>query len=226
MKNEASWKPTKFVQRRNRLRHSRDRTEVGIYSRTFVDFVAAFYESAIKEHAKGDLIDLGCGKVPLYETYRGAVKSVTCVDWPASPHGGIHLDRTCDLNQPLPFADASFDTIILSDVLEHIRAPNGLWDEMVRILRPEGVILMNTPFFYWLHEEPFDYYRYTPHMLREFATARGLDVLKLEPLGGGMDIVLDLTSKMMYYGIPLVGKEIAALSQSIGGFTLIARKST
>ena len=71
-------------------------------------------------------MDLGCGTVPLYEAYRALVSAITCVDWGESRHGAGYRDFDCDLNEPLPFADASFDTAVLSDVLEHVRAPAEL----------------------------------------------------------------------------------------------------
>jgi SAM-dependent methyltransferase len=107
------------------------------------------------------LLDLGCGKVPFYARYREYVSETVCVDWSNSLHGNGHVDAECDLTQELPFADASFDTILLSDVLEHIPAPERLWREMARLLKPGGELLSSVPFFYWLHEEPYDYYRYT-----------------------------------------------------------------
>lgn len=216
MKNPEAWEPTKYVFRNRHLTYSRNPRQVGVYSRHFVELVAGFYQSVVPEFAHGRLIDLGCGKVPLFQLYQEKVASITTVDWPASPHGGKHVDVECDLNTKLPFENAAFDTIVLSDVLEHLRNPSGLWDEMQRMLRPNGVILMNTPFFYWLHEEPHDFYRYTPHMLREFAVSRGMEVVRIEPLGGAFEILIDIKSKVAYYGVPWVGSTLAACLQWIG----------
>jgi SAM-dependent methyltransferase len=65
-----------------------------------------------------------------------------CVDWSNSLHGNDFLDAECDLTKDLPFADASFDSILLSDVLEHIPTPERLWREMARLLKPEGKLLL------------------------------------------------------------------------------------
>lgn len=45
------------------------------------------YQSAIEHHARGDLVDLGCGEVPRYAICRPLVSGVTCVDWSGSEHG-------------------------------------------------------------------------------------------------------------------------------------------
>ena len=100
-----------------------------------------------------------------------------------------------DLTQTLPFGDQAFDTIILSDVLEHLPEPGRLWTEMNRILRPGGVALINVPFFYWLHEVPHDYYRFTEFALKRFAQESGFEVISLEPIGGLPEVLADLIAK-------------------------------
>ncbi len=137
---------------RGRLRSSRDTNEVSLSSRLVTDLTARWYQAHLAQHARGRLLDLGCGKIPLFEAYRNYVSENVCVDWGNSLHRNNHLDIECDLTQPLPFAAGEFDTIILSDVLEHIPEPQQLWREMARVLSAQGRILLNVPFFYWLHE--------------------------------------------------------------------------
>jgi SAM-dependent methyltransferase len=45
----------------------------------------------------------------------------------------------------LPFADASFDCVICSEVVEHIPASQRAFDELLRVLRPEGLLILGTP---------------------------------------------------------------------------------
>jgi SAM-dependent methyltransferase len=161
------------------------------------DLIASCYHTHVKRHFRGRLLDLGCGKVPLYGLYREYVSETVCVDWSNSLHGNSHLDAECDLTQDLPFADASFDTILLSDVLEHIPGPERLWREMARLLKPGGELLLSVPFFYWLHEEPYDYYRYTKYALRRFAEETGFDTILIKELGGAPEVVVDIFSKFI-----------------------------
>lgn len=52
----------------------------------------------------------------------------------------------CDLSKPsLPFADAEFDFVYCSEVLEHLREPETLIAEIGRIAKPAGHLLMTTP---------------------------------------------------------------------------------
>lgn len=159
------------------------------------DLIAEVYWTHIEDHCKGRLLDLGCGNVPLFEVYRNFVKENICVDWAHTLHKNKYIDHECDLSRKLPLADASFDTIILSDVLEHIPEPANLWQEMFRLLKPQGKVLMNVPFYYWLHETPHDYYRYTEHALRRFAKMTGFDVLLIATIGGVPEIVTDIVAK-------------------------------
>lgn len=212
MRNLPSWKPSKFVYRHGRLIASRDPREVGIASRLSADLIAALYDRELPLHAKGKLLDLGCGKVPLYATYKNVVSECTCVDWANTAHKNQYLDHECDLTQPLPFADGCFDTIILSDVLEHIPTPEGLCREIARILAPRGKLILNVPFYYWLHEEPHDYYRYTQHALRRFIHLAGLELVMLEATGGSPELLADVLAKHLAH-VPLVGKLLAAFVQ-------------
>lgn len=197
MKKRNGWKPTKFERdTKGNLRASSNPQEVGIASRLMVNFIAAWYDENIKEFAKGKLLDLGCGKAPLYESYSPFVDEIVLADWANSLHENKHLDVVCDITKKLPFKNNSFDTIILSDVMEHIPNPNDVMKEVYRILKPKGVVLMNNPFLYWLHEVPHDYNRYTEFMIRKMIEDNGMQVIKIEAPAGGWAVLIDLTSKL------------------------------
>lgn len=214
MKNAQTWRSTKFELRRRRWRGARDSVEVGVSSRLITDAVAGACGDHLPRHARGRLLELGCGKIPLYGIHRSLVIDVTCVDWIA----GEHIDRECDISVPLQFDDASYDTIILSDVLEHIPDPALLWREMTRLLAPAGKILMNVPFFYWLHAHPHDYYRYTQFALERFVRVNGLSLITLRPLGGVAEVLTDLLAKLLSRN-PLLGAPFAlALQGLVGAF--------
>lgn len=218
MRHADRWIESKYVQRQGGLRSSRNLAEVGVGSRLITDRIAALYGRYLPCYARGRLIDLGCGKVPLYGCYRGLVDEVICVDWPQSVHAlpdrWSHLDLEADLSQPLPCADASFDTIILSDVLEHVPTPDALWSEMARLLAPGGHVLLNTPFLYGVHEAPHDYGRYTEYALRRFALQAGLQVPVLLPIGGSLHVLADLLAKHLAH-LPAVGSALASAVQGV-----------
>lgn len=216
MQNANLWMPSKYTVRGGRWQGSRDRRELAVGSRLVADRVVSCYAEHLPRLARGRLADLGCGKVPLYGLYRDRVDTVLCADWPASPHGASFVDVEADLGQPLPFADASFDTIVLSDVLEHVPDPQRLWQEMARVLAPGGCLLLNVPFLYGLHELPHDYHRFTESALRHAAQAAGLQVELLQTVGGGAHVVADLLAKQLSW-LPLLGKPLAIAVQGLVG---------
>ena len=195
MKDADAWVPTKFVMTARGLRASRNTREVSIASRLSADLMAPRYQRMLERHARGRLLDLGAGQAPLYGVYRSLVDSVTCVDWPDSPHPSRHVDLFLDLNERLPLPDAGYDTLLLTDVLEHIARPEQLWPEMARVLAPGGCLLLATPFLYWIHEAPNDYLRYTEYMLRGCCASNGLDIVELQATGGSPEVMLDLIGR-------------------------------
>ncbi len=214
MRNKEQWTASKYVFKEGKLSSSKDPHEVGIGSRLVADLIADVYAAYIPQYVRGKLIDLGCGKVPLFEAYRNYCTDVVCVDWGNTSHENNYLDFECDLTQKLPFQDNEFETIIVSDVLEHISEPGKLWKEMHRILAPGGRLLLSAPFFYGLHEEPYDYYRYTEHALRRFARQSNFEVLLLQSVGGTPEIAVDIIAKHLQC-IPIVGPVTAAFIQRV-----------
>ncbi len=212
MKSVDIWKPSKYILKGDKLRASRDPIEVSLGSRLITDIVATFYQKYLKQYANGRLLDLGCGKVPLYEAYKSFVKENICVDWENTLHKNPYLDYQCDLTKVLPFKNEEYNTVILSDVLEHIPEPQLLMQEIARVLASEGVLLLNVPFFYWIHEEPFDFHRYTEFALKRLAENSGLEVIQISPIGGVPEILTDIYSKNIIQ-VPLIGKFFAITTQ-------------
>lgn len=220
MKYVEKWQPTKYVMRKGQLRASHDTKEIGVGSRLMADRVAALYAKYLPRYARGRLLDLGCGKVPLYMAYRDTTTEVVCVDWEGAAKHSPHLDLAQDITEELPFDDGSFDTIIVSDVMEHIPEPASVWAQLKRLLAPGGHILLNVPYYYPIHEAPYDFYRYTEFALRRFAEAANLEVVVFQPLGGSPEVIADIVAKNLV-PIPVIGPVLASFVQSV--VALVAR---
>jgi SAM-dependent methyltransferase len=65
----------------------------------------------------------------------------------------------------IPFPDDSIDAIFSNAVLEHVRKPWVVADEMWRVLKPGGMVFIAVPFLNVIHDEE-DYYRFTDRGLR------------------------------------------------------------
>jgi SAM-dependent methyltransferase len=85
-------------------------------------------------------------------------------------------DVVADVQDLGCFPDASFDAVLLLEVLEHVPAPDAALSEVHRVLAPGGRVLLSTPFLLEIHEAPHDFYRFTEyglrHLLRGFEQVR------------------------------------------------------
>lgn len=94
----------------------------------------------------------------------------------------------------LPFADATFDYVWSNAVLEHVRDPLRVAREIVRVLKPGGVAIVNVPFLENVHNWPDDYYRYTQNGLR--VLFRELEEIRTGTSAGPSQVLPDL---VQYY---------------------------
>lgn len=81
----------------------------------------------------------------------------------------------------LPGADA--DLVICEQVLEHVRDPYLAVRNLARLVHPEGLVLVSTPFLVRLHGSPEDHWRFTPSGMRLLLEAGGLEVLWVRSWG-------------------------------------------
>jgi SAM-dependent methyltransferase len=227
MRSPERWHATKFVMHGARLRASREPAEVAPSSRFITNVIAPHYHALLVDHARGHLLDLGAGSVPLYGVYRDLVEAVTCVDWPQSAHSREHIDIEADLNESLPLETGKYDTVLVTDVLEHVYRPHLLIAEISRVLAPEGKLLLAVPFFYWIHEAPNDYARYTAFMLRRLCEDSGLCVRVLQETGGSPEILLDLVGKHLSWSNLLAGvhAKLAGWVVELPGVAAASRRS-
>lgn len=195
VKEADNWRPTKAEPHKRGWRASRDVREVGLGSRAVADWSIAAYQEAIQAHACGALVDLGCGSMPYFGIYRPYTTEVIGIDWPETRHKAQHVDVFCDLNERVDLADARADTVLCTDVVEHIYKPAKLWSEMSRILRPGGKAIVSAPFFYWLHETPYDFHRYTRYAFERYVADAGLELVSITEVGGLPHVMTDLLCK-------------------------------
>lgn len=81
-----------------------------------------------------------------------------------------------DLSQ---FSEGTFDGIFCMEVLEHVQDPFSAAREMTRVLRPNAVLIGSTPFILGMHDQPYDYWRFTAHGIRRMFS--DLEVVQLTP---------------------------------------------
>ncbi|MEY2832209.1 MAG: hypothetical protein RLZZ574_1467, partial [Cyanobacteriota bacterium] len=70
------------------------------------------------------------------------------------------IDIICDAHQ-LPFADNSFDGVVVQAVLEHVLDPSICVEEVYRVLNDGGLVYSETPFMQQVHLGKYDFTRFT-----------------------------------------------------------------
>jgi SAM-dependent methyltransferase len=160
----------------------------------------------LQEHANGRLIDVGCGVMPFRSHLEPLVECYHGLDlYPRS--GQIALIG--DVQDMSMISDASYDTSICLEVLEHLPDPFLAVAEIFRILRPGGVLIGSVPHLSRLHEEPHDYYRYTRHGLRVILERAGFDVDTIKSRGGICSFLGHQISTLLIvstWRVPLLGQ--------------------
>jgi SAM-dependent methyltransferase len=173
---------------------------VGRAARATADWVDLQYSLIMQQirraapRARGRLLDVGCGDKPYEAIFSPFVSEYVGIEHEAvfSKTNASAADRRPDLyydGNRLPFADGSFDTVLSIQVLEHTPHPQRLLMEMARVLRTDGLLILSAPFSGRLHEEPYDYYRYTPHGLRSMCEEAGLEVTEVWDQGNIWSVI-------------------------------------
>lgn len=142
----------------------------------------------VRDRAHGRVLDVGCADswardVLAHCDYIG-------LDYPTTASGlyGTRPQVFAD-GARLPFVAASFDTVLLLEVLEHVAEAPQVLAEISRVLKPGGVLLTSMPFLYPLHDAPHDYRRYTAPGLVHALARVGLQPGPVVVRNGGFKVV-------------------------------------
>ena len=135
---------------------------------------------ALSEHVTGRTLDAGAGRQayrPLIEAHADSYESLD-----VESHAGL-TDHVGDL-QHTSLPDATYDTVVCTQVLQHLPEPKDALSEIARVLKPGGCAILSVPHLVWLHNEPHDYFRFTAHGLRHLFGKVGLEPVLIQPVGG------------------------------------------
>jgi SAM-dependent methyltransferase len=119
----------------------------------------------------------------------------------------------CDLSA-IPVADATFDAVVFSQVMEHLPDPLAVLNELHRVLKPGGMLFYSGPLWFHEHEKPYDFYRYTSFALRHMFERSAFQIEDMRWLEGYLATVtkqLKDMIKMLPYSPRAYGGGIGAL---------------
>ena len=72
------------------------------------------------------------------------------------------IDMICDITDMKPISDESIGLVLNLESLEHLPSPQKGIDEIHRVLRPDGLLILTTVMHFKIHRAPKDYWRFTP----------------------------------------------------------------
>ena len=138
---------------------------------------------AARAHVRGRLLDLGCGQRPFEDMLLEHAGSYVGLEYDRQRYRLTPPDIWASALD-LPFRDASFDAVLASQVLEHVPEPAQLFQEVSRILKPGGHLILTAPHIWGIHEVPHDYFRFTSYGLEYLARKVALEPLCVCPMAG------------------------------------------
>ncbi len=126
-------------------------------------------------YVNGETLDVGCGNRPYEKTFFAGAKKYVGMDYLTDRSKPDVVGSATDI----PFPPASFDTVVSTEVLEHVADPAKAMSEMARVLKPGGYLVLATPMYWPRHEVPYDYFRYPYDGLLHLVKGAGLEVEKM-----------------------------------------------
>jgi len=138
-------------------------------------------KQAISQYGRGEVLDIGCGNKPYAALFTDQTTRYIGVDIEQS-----HLQKV-DIICPatdIPLPDASFDTVLCTQTIEHVFDHRQLLSEAFRLLRPGGHLILSGPFYWPLHEVPHDFFRFTRYGFEQLLVTAGFSVQSIEENGG------------------------------------------
>ena len=137
-----------------------------------------------RHHARGDLLDLGCGSRPFAPMFDGRVERYWGTDLRGSQYFGRRPPDAYARADAQPVRDGSMDTVAAFSLVTYLPEPAAMFAEAARVLRPGGVAFVEFAQMEPVLDAPHDYYRYTRYGARHLLEQAGFEVLEVLPLGG------------------------------------------
>jgi len=171
----------------------------------------------------GRLLDFGSGRKPWRSLFQ--VDEYIGVDIAESGHD--HHDSEIDFyydGHVIPFENNSFDSVFASDVLEHLFNLDEMLNELHRVLKPGGQMLVTIPFAWNEHEAPYDFARYTSFGIQSIMEKHGFEIIRLHKTTTGFETVCQSVNTFIIENIFSRNKALRTLLMIFitGPMTLLA----
>lgn len=144
----------------------------------------------------GKTLDIGCGQKPYQSICASSEYIGLEIDLPvnrASKQADVFYD-----GKHLPFANEEMDSVVTHQVFEHVFHPQLFMQEIYRVLKSNGTLMMSVPFVWDEHEQPFDYARYSSFALKALLQENGFEVIALKKSVDNFSLIFQLINAYLY----------------------------
>jgi Methylase involved in ubiquinone/menaquinone biosynthesis len=155
-------------------------TKFSVYYLHYKSFHSALFTS-ISKYAKGKLLDIGCGNKPYEKVLQENITEYIGCDIIQSSLNNV--DILCEANN-IPLPGNSFDTAFSTQTIEHVEDHQGLVNEAFRLIKPGGCFIVSGPMYWHLHEEPYDFFRFTKYGFKYIFEKAGFEIIEINSNGG------------------------------------------
>lgn len=137
-----------------------------------------FVQNTAKNVEEKKILDAGAGNRRFSSFFSKSIYHSTDIH----DYNGIH-DFTCNL-ESIPIADAYYDAILSTEVLEHVKNPSAVMAEFNRVLKKDGKLFLTVPLQARFHSIPHHYLNFTPSGIRLLCDQNGFEVESIVATGG------------------------------------------
>lgn len=124
---------------------------------------------------RGPVLELGAGYGG--DTCREAIEAAGLAYFASDAFAGPGVDYVADFEKPVEL-DRRFGSILVLNVLEHVFEPIKVLDNAVRLLEPNGTLVVVTPTIWPLHHFPIDSQRLLPGWYDRYVETRRLRLIR------------------------------------------------
>ncbi len=117
-------------------------------------------------------------------------------------YANLSLEKKPDvrcLAEFIPLRSKAVGVVICSELLEHVKDPVSVLNEIFRVLKHDGILLMCTPFLTRIHADPADYGRYTQFYWEEVLSSVGFKDIIVEWQGSFWSVLVEMVRYAICY---------------------------
>ena len=153
-------------------------------------YVDQFYATNVNNIASGStVLDLGGNKIKKRGQFNLDEYEFNTI------YANLSLDKTPDIQiraEYIPIKNDHFDLIICSELLEHVLNPPKVLNEIYRVMKVGGKVLITVPFLYNIHADPHDYGRYTNTYWENIMESIGFKEITITKQGAFFSVLVDM----------------------------------